>query len=160
MLCRLKCSNRAAGAATAKLSHRAVALEAAQQTCESSKPKIEHLPSPKLAEAIEQCVAAATARVEKLTQAILAKEFRGELVPTEAELARREGRDYESASPLLERIRAVREVEANNKPARRKPRERRFSLSDSCEQWFFFARCFAVQTVSRQASPDAVACSR
>jgi type I restriction enzyme, S subunit len=38
-------------------------------------------------------------------QAILAKAFRGELVPTEAELARTEGRDYEPASALLERIR-------------------------------------------------------
>ncbi len=60
------------------------------------------------ADAIEKRVAAATARAEKLTQAILAKAFRGELVPTEAELARREGRDYEPASALLERIRAER----------------------------------------------------
>jgi len=43
----------------------------------------------KLAEAVEKRVAAATARAEKLTQAVLAKAFRGELVPTEAELARR-----------------------------------------------------------------------
>ncbi len=59
----------------------------------------------KLADAIEKRAAAATQRVEKLTQAILAKAFRGELVPTEAELARIEGRDYEPASALLERIR-------------------------------------------------------
>jgi type I restriction enzyme S subunit len=32
-------------------------------------------------------------------------------VPTEAELARREGRDYEPASALLERIRAERRTE-------------------------------------------------
>jgi type I restriction enzyme S subunit len=44
---------------------------------------------------------------EKITQAILAKAFRGELVPTEAELARQEGRDYEPASVLLARIRAT-----------------------------------------------------
>jgi type I restriction enzyme, S subunit len=43
-----------------------------------------------------------------LTQAILAKAFRGELVPTEAELARREGREYEPAAALLARIRAER----------------------------------------------------
>lgn len=61
-----------------------------------------------LADTIEKRVAAVTARAEKLTQAILAKAFRGELVPTEAELARREGRDYEPASVLLERIRAER----------------------------------------------------
>jgi type I restriction enzyme S subunit len=42
-----------------------------------------------------------TKRADKLTQAILAKAFRGELVPTEAELARKEGRDYEPASVLL-----------------------------------------------------------
>jgi type I restriction enzyme, S subunit len=58
-----------------------------------------------LAGAIEKRVAAATERADKLTQAILAKAFRGELVPTEAELARIEGRDYEPASALLERIR-------------------------------------------------------
>jgi type I restriction enzyme S subunit len=61
-----------------------------------------------LADKIEARVTAATARVEKITQAILAKAFRGELVPTEAELARVEGRDYEPASVLLERIRAER----------------------------------------------------
>jgi hypothetical protein len=43
-------------------------------------------------------------------RAILAKAFRGELVPTEAELARAEGRDYEPASVLLERIRREREA--------------------------------------------------
>lgn len=62
-----------------------------------------------LADAIEKRVVQGTARVEKTTQAILAKAFRGELVPTEAELARQEGRDYEPASVLLERIRAQRE---------------------------------------------------
>lgn len=62
----------------------------------------------KLADAIEQHVAASSARVEKLTQSILAKAFCGELVPTEVELARQEGRDYEPASVLLERIRAER----------------------------------------------------
>jgi len=60
----------------------------------------------KLADTIEKRVKAAMARAEKLTQAILAKAFRGELVPTEAELARREGREYEFASVLLARIKA------------------------------------------------------
>jgi type I restriction enzyme S subunit len=46
-------------------------------------------------------------------QAILAKAFRGELVPTEAELPARKGRDYEPASALLERIRAER-AQAHN----------------------------------------------
>jgi type I restriction enzyme, S subunit len=61
-----------------------------------------------LADAVEQRVARATARADKLTQAILARAFRGELVPTEAELARREARDYEPAAALLERIRRGR----------------------------------------------------
>ena len=61
-----------------------------------------------LADKIEGRVKGATAGVEKSTQAILAKAFRGELVPTEAELARQEGRDYEPARALLERIEAQR----------------------------------------------------
>jgi type I restriction enzyme S subunit len=61
-----------------------------------------------LAGAIENRVAGAAARAEKLAQAVLTKAFRGELVPTEAELARREGRDYEPPSALLERIRVDR----------------------------------------------------
>jgi hypothetical protein len=60
----------------------------------------------KLADLIEKRVVAASSRAGKLSQAILAKAFRGELVPTEAELARREGREYEPASVLLERIKA------------------------------------------------------
>lgn len=55
---------------------------------------------------VEKRVLAATARADRLTQAILAKAFRGELVPAEAELARAEGRDYEPASVLLARVRA------------------------------------------------------
>jgi type I restriction enzyme S subunit len=69
----------------------------------------------KLADAIDKRVAAATLRAERLTQAILAKAFRGELVPTEAELARREGREYEPASVLLERIKAEREKAGSEK---------------------------------------------
>jgi type I restriction enzyme S subunit len=79
----------------------------------------------KLADTIEARVAAATARADKITQAILAKAFRGELVPTEAELARQEGRDYEPASALLARIRAARTAsEAASSPATRTPRRR------------------------------------
>jgi type I restriction enzyme S subunit len=62
-----------------------------------------------LGDAIEKRLEAATKRTDKLTQAILAKAFRGELVPTEAELARKEGRDYEPASVLLKRIKEERE---------------------------------------------------
>jgi type I restriction enzyme S subunit len=61
----------------------------------------------KLADAIERRVAAANARADRLTQAILAKAFRGELVPTEAELARRDNGPYEPAFVLLERIKSA-----------------------------------------------------
>ena len=60
-----------------------------------------------------------TARAEKLIQSILAKAFRGELVPNEAELARREGRSYEPASALLARIEAQRQA---FKPQRKRGR--------------------------------------
>jgi type I restriction enzyme, S subunit len=62
-----------------------------------------------LADAIEKRIVVATSRCSHLTQSILTKAFRGELVPTEAELARREGREYEPASVLLENIRKERE---------------------------------------------------
>jgi type I restriction enzyme S subunit len=75
----------------------------------------------KLADAIEARVAAATARAHKLPQAILAKAFRGELVPTEAELARQEGRDYEPASALLARIRADAHRQRSRAQARPPP---------------------------------------
>ena len=71
-----------------------------------------------LADGIEAKLAAARKRVDALTQALLAKAFRGELVPTEAELARAEGRTYEPASALLERVRAERD--ATPKPGRRR----------------------------------------
>jgi type I restriction enzyme, S subunit len=63
-----------------------------------------------LADAIEKKVVYAKARVDKLTQSILDKTFLGELVPTEAELARQEGRSYEPASVLLDRISLETEI--------------------------------------------------
>ena len=69
-----------------------------------------------LAEGIEAHVRDATIQAERLPQAILARAFRGELVPTEAELAAREGRDYEPASTLLAMIQEARE---QHKPAKR-----------------------------------------
>jgi type I restriction enzyme S subunit len=72
----------------------------------------------KLADAIEKRVLAATARAEKLTRAILAKAFRGELVPNEAELARREARSYEPASELLARIKSERDAKQTSQKVR------------------------------------------
>lgn len=59
-----------------------------------------------LADRIEERYQGAKKQVDSLTQSILAKAFRGKLVPTEAELAAREGRSYESAEQLLQRIQA------------------------------------------------------
>jgi len=78
-----------------------------------------------LADRVEQRLTAATTRTERITQSILAKAFAGELVETEADLARREGRDYEPASVLLQRIAAERQSAANAKPKRaKKPKKR------------------------------------
>lgn len=67
-----------------------------------------------LADGIEGYVRAATVRAARLPQAILARALHGELVHTEAELATKEGRDYEPASVLLERI---QETSQKNRPA-------------------------------------------
>jgi type I restriction enzyme S subunit len=69
-----------------------------------------------LADRLQTRYAKAKAQVNKLTQAVLAKAFRGELVPTEAELARLEGREYESAEQLLERIRATHTASNEDRP--------------------------------------------
>jgi type I restriction enzyme S subunit len=59
----------------------------------------------------------AKSQVGRLTQSILAKAFRGELVPTEAELAKAEGRSYETAEELLKRVSATSKNGAS--PSRR-----------------------------------------
>lgn len=46
----------------------------------------------------------ASGRAARIPQAILSKAFSGELVPTEADLARAEGREYEPASVMIDRI--------------------------------------------------------
>ena len=61
-----------------------------------------------LADQLETGIAKAQAHIDQLTLGMLAKAFRGELVPTEAERAREEGRNYEPASGLLDRIAAAR----------------------------------------------------
>jgi type I restriction enzyme, S subunit len=71
-----------------------------------------------LADAIEAKVAAGAHRADQLTQAILAKAFRGELVPTEAELARRAGRDFEPAAVLLSRLQEERRLITETQPRR------------------------------------------
>jgi type I restriction enzyme S subunit len=63
-----------------------------------------------LADRLEARYEIANRQVDKLTQSVLAKAFRGELVPTEAELARREGRGYETAEELLARIKNAQQT--------------------------------------------------
>ncbi len=60
-----------------------------------------------LGDRIEARFAEGRKRVDSITQAILAKAFRGELVPTEFELAEAEGRSFESAEQLLKRIKVT-----------------------------------------------------
>ena len=84
--------------------------------------RVEHLFA--LADRLEARFAEGRKRVDSISQAILAKAFRGELVPTEAELASREGRSYESASALLEQIRAGSAAHSSN-GAGSKPRKTR-----------------------------------
>jgi type I restriction enzyme S subunit len=67
-----------------------------------------------LSDRIEARFAEGAKRVDSIAQAILAKAFRGELVPTEYELAKAEGRSFESAEELLKRIKRAPTAE---KPA-------------------------------------------
>lgn len=61
-----------------------------------------------LAAGAEARVAKVAELVEKLTRTVLTRALRGELVPGEAETARSEGRGFEPAADLLDRIRAER----------------------------------------------------
>ena len=76
------------------------------------------------ADRLEARVQNARKRVDALTQSILAKAFRGELVPTEAELAEAEGPPFESAEQLLSRIRSEREPTPAPTPRKRTPSPR------------------------------------
>lgn len=57
-----------------------------------------------LADSLERVVEETQAGLARAPQAILQRAFAGELVPTEAEQARAEGRDFESAEELLRRV--------------------------------------------------------
>lgn len=72
-----------------------------------------------LADNIKKRVQAASMRAEKLPEAILAKAFAGELVPTEAELARAEARSFETAAEVLQRLRAESEDHPRREPKTR-----------------------------------------
>jgi type I restriction enzyme, S subunit len=68
-------------------------------------------------------------RVRNLRQSILQRAFAGELVPTEADLARRERRSYQCAQELLERIRAEGEVISGSPRTANAPRASRGARS-------------------------------
>lgn len=59
-------------------------------------------------DSVEDRVASASRRTEHLRAGVLTRAFRGELVPTEAELAAKEGRSLETASDLLRRLSRAR----------------------------------------------------
>lgn len=59
------------------------------------------------ADRLETQIARAAATLDRASAGALAKAFRGELVPTEAELAEEEGREFESGEELLARIDAA-----------------------------------------------------
>jgi type I restriction enzyme S subunit len=63
-----------------------------------------------VAERLQARLDTAKTQLNRAPSSLRAKAFRGELVPTEAELAAREGRDYEPASVLLARILREREI--------------------------------------------------
>lgn len=72
----------------------------------------------RLAEAVEARITRAGERLERMRQALLAKAFRGELVPQDP--------NNEPAAAMLERIRAANgKAEANGRGARRAARSRR-----------------------------------
>ena len=80
------------------------------------------------ADQIESRLAEAQTHVDRLTQSLLAKAFRGELVPTEHALAERESREYETAEQLLARLqkqRSVSEPSRNDSPSAKAGRRRR-----------------------------------
>lgn len=80
-----------------------------------------------LADQLEARFAEGQKRVDSITQAILAKAFRGELVPTEYELAKAEGRAFESVEELLERIKTDGKPRTDGK--RRKSRGNKRSVA-------------------------------
>jgi len=71
-----------------------------------------------IAALVEKRFRAAAALADRLPQAILSKAFSGELVSTEAELARTHGRPYETAEELLSKCRESRERESTKAAGR------------------------------------------
>ena len=77
------------------------------------------------ADQIEARLRQAQTHVDRITQSLLAKAFRGELVPTEHTLATAEGRDYENATELLSRIQDTANAEADSNGKKKATSKRR-----------------------------------
>jgi type I restriction enzyme S subunit len=80
-----------------------------------------------VADQLEARYEQARRHVDRLTQSVLAKAFRGKLVPTEHALAAAEARDYEPAAQLLARIRTIAAPAGSEKKIRRRSRTSRTS---------------------------------
>ena len=117
----------------------------------------------RFADAVEVRVAAAMAQADRLSQAVLDKAFRGELAPTESELARLEGRSYEPAWVLLSRIKSGRKPRAGRagrtseaisvlaEPARRSSRGRPVAVWDADQVLVAFRQaCWGAGAMSEE----------
>jgi type I restriction enzyme S subunit len=83
-----------------------------------------------LADRVQQNLIVGARKAERITQSVLSRAFAGELVETEADLAHREGREYEPAAALLERLVAKQQIENRKaKPKRRKTTPKRTKAS-------------------------------
>lgn len=112
----------------------------------------------RFADAVDGRVATALAQADRLSQAVLDKAFRGELVPTEAELARLEGRSYEPAWALLGRIKSGRKLRTGRRseglavlgePGARRSRSRTVAVWDADQVLIAFRQaCWGAGLVS------------
>lgn len=93
-------------------------------------------------------------RAERLPQAFLTQAMRGDLVPLEAELARRDGVEYEPARIVLDQIRAQREETA---PERQKRSSRRRKRGLSTEALLAIIRRISWGSAERTAEELAAA---
>ena len=101
----------------------------------------------------------AQANLKRYRSSVLKAACEGKLVPTEAELARAEGRDYEPAERLLERILAERRAQWESQEKRRGKYKEPVApdtsdLSDSPEGWVWASlSSLAEVRLGRQRSP-------
>lgn len=112
----------------------------------------------RFADAVDVRIGAAMARADRLSQAVLEKAFRGDLVPTESELARLEGHSYEPAWALMDRIKSGRKPRTGRRAqaiavvagtARRGPRNRTVAVWDADQVLVAFRQaCWGAGTMS------------